>query len=73
MAGVHTICRGTNQLQNGLASKVDACQLDGQALIPGRPKYFFSVCHICTGLLANVGYCSSRKWVSFIWGKVAIA
>jgi hypothetical protein len=80
MEGVHTnICRvslilvRTNLLQNGLASTVVACQVCGQGLILGRPKYFFPLCHMWTGLVAHVGYCSSREWVSFVWGKLAIA
>jgi hypothetical protein len=80
MLGVHTnICRvrlilvHTNQLQNGLASTVVACQLCGQCLIPGRPKYFFPLCHMWTGLVAHIGSCSSREWISFVWGKLVIA
>ena len=79
MVGIPTnVCRislilvHTNWLENGLASKVAACQLDGQGLMPGRPKYFFlSLCHIWTAPVPRTGYCSNREWVSFVWVRAA--
>ena len=50
VCGVSLILVHTNWLQSGLASKVPACQLDGQGLMPGRPKYFFLSLFATSGL-----------------------